>query len=132
MAVFVLVEELRAGARGVNLRVVVQRVLLSVQRKQPGGGTVKVAQALVGDRTGCAVLAAVNEQCEALKPGSTVELRGVEVEVFRQRVRLTVDRWGSVAPSPAAILDKVYEANNLSETVYELNKTYGEADEGAA
>lgn len=58
--------------------------------------------------------------------GATLELRGVTAEVFRQRLRLTVDSWGSVRPAAEPLMDKVYEVNNLSETVYELTRTFGD------
>lgn len=55
-----------------------------------------------------------------LKPGNTVIFRNARIDMFKDTMRLAVDKWGliEVVEEPADF--KVNEDNNMSEIEYEL------------
>ena len=57
---------------------------------------------------------------EMLKPGNTVIFRNARIDMFKDTMRLAVDKWGliEVVEEPADF--KVNEDNNMSEIEYEL------------
>ena len=85
---------------------------------------IRVAEALVGDETGCIILNPINgsemqiisrmwnvlllidryaqtaEQIETVTPGSSIIVRNARIDMVRGHMRLTVDRWGSIEVNP--------------------------------
>ncbi|KAM3196929.1 hypothetical protein ACQJBY_072554 [Aegilops geniculata] len=57
---------------------------------------------------------------EMVKPGNTVIFRNARIDMFKDTMRLAVDKWGliEVVEEPADF--KVNEDNNMSEIEYEL------------
>jgi hypothetical protein len=103
------IESLKPGAHGQNLRVIVHELKLVLTRERMDGSQTRIAEALVGDRTGCILLSAKNglisnfiitsfslEQVEHLQKNSTITLINAKVEVFDQHMHLVVDKWGCV------------------------------------
>uniref|UniRef100_A0ACD6A8E8 Uncharacterized protein n=1 Tax=Avena sativa TaxID=4498 RepID=A0ACD6A8E8_AVESA len=80
----------------------------------------QVAECLVGDHTGTVLFTARNKQIEMVKPGNTVIFRNARIDMFKDTMRLAVDKWGliEVIEEPAGF--KVNENNNVSEVEYEL------------
>ncbi|KAM3206002.1 hypothetical protein ACQJBY_061597 [Aegilops geniculata] len=115
--VFTTIDKLLPQTHGHNLtaRVLSSRAVLD----KPAART-RVAECLVGDPTGTVLFTARNGQIEMLKPGNTVIFRNARIDMFKDTMRLAVDKWGliEVVEEPADF--KVNEDNNMSEIEYEL------------
>lgn len=57
---------------------------------------------------------------EMVKPGNTVIFRNARIDMFKDTMRLAVDKWGliEVVEEPAGF--EVNEDNNMSKIEYEL------------
>jgi len=121
-AVFVQAKDLQPGTRGHNLYLKVGEVKTVLQRTRPDGTKVNIAEALVGDATGCVILTARNAQIDILKTGSTVIIRNCKVEMFEGHMRLAVGKWGLIEPASQSqhLEEEINTRENLSETEYEL------------
>ncbi|KAF7092501.1 hypothetical protein CFC21_094977 [Triticum aestivum] len=115
--VFTTIDKLLPQTHGHNLtaRVLSARTVLD----KPAART-RVAECLVGDPTATVLFTARNGQIEMLKPGNTVIFRNARIDMFKDTMRLAVDKWGliEVVEEPADF--KVNEDNNMSEIEYEL------------
>ncbi|XP_020157564.1 uncharacterized protein At4g28440 [Aegilops tauschii subsp. strangulata] len=115
--VFTTIDKLLPQTHGHNLtaRVLSARAVLD----KPAART-RVAECLVADPTGTVLFTARNGQIEMLKPGNTVIFRNARIDMFKDTMRLAVDKWGliEVVEEPAGF--KVNEDNNMSEIEYEL------------
>ncbi|KAL6587480.1 hypothetical protein OROMI_000458 [Orobanche minor] len=122
--VFKKVEQLRPGTNGHNLVVKVVSSIMVLRKGRPDGPQVhqmKISECLVGDETGTILFTARNEQVEMMKPGTTIILRNAKIDMFKESMRLAVDKWGRVeVTEPASFTVK--EDNNLSLVEYELIK----------
>jgi replication factor A1 len=117
---FVTVEQLKPGSLGHNLVVMVVSSQVVVDKSRPDGSKVKVAEAVVGDQTGCITLTARNDQIDALVPGTTVVVRNAKIDMFKGFMRLAVDKWGSLKRAEHQETYQVKSENNLSQIEYEL------------
>ena len=79
-----------------------------------------LAQAKVGDASGCIVLTVKNEQIPVVSVGASVTIRNAKVLMYHNHMRLAVDQWGLVEASAQPLTETVNAANNLSDTEYEL------------
>jgi replication factor A1 len=81
-------------------------------------------QALVGDSSACILLTWRNEQGSFLKPGQFIYVRNGKIEMFKNHMRLAVDKWGLIEPATDLTAQQqqvqVNTATNLSDTEYEL------------
>jgi len=118
--VFSTVDQLKPGTLGHNLLVKVVTSQIVVDKARPDGSKVKVAEAVVGDHTGCITLTARNNQIEALQPGDTVVVRNAKIDMFKGFMRLAVDKWGSLKTADQPAPFQVKSDNNLSTIEYEL------------
>ncbi|KAM0824784.1 hypothetical protein ACQ4PT_069973 [Festuca glaucescens] len=121
--VFTTVDQLEPMTEGNNLiaRVLSARTVLD--KSLPNLTTFRrtqVAECLVGDHTGTVLFTARNQQIEMVKPGNTVIFRNARIDMFKDTMRLAVDKWGliEVIEEPAGF--KVNEDNNVSKVEYEL------------
>ncbi|XP_047061123.1 uncharacterized protein At4g28440-like [Lolium rigidum] len=121
--VFTTVDKLEPMTEGNNLvaRVLSARTVLD--KPLPNLTTFRrtqVAECLVGDHTGTVLFTARNHQIEMVKPGNTVIFRNARIDMFKDTMRLAVDKWGliEVIEEPAGF--KVNEDNNVSKVEYEL------------
>lgn len=115
--VFTTIDKLEPQTHGHTLtaRVLSARTVLD----KPAGRT-RVAECLVGDPTGTVLFTARNQQIEMVKPGNTVIFRNARIDMFKDTMRLAVDKWGliEVVEEPAGF--EVNEDNNMSKIEYEL------------
>lgn len=113
--VFTTIDKLKPQTHGHTLtaRVLSARVL-------DGRTSLRLAECLVGDPTGTVLFTARNDQIEMLKPGNTVIFRNARIDMFKDTMRLAVDKWGriEVVEEPAGF--KVNKDNNVSKVEYEL------------
>jgi replication factor A1 len=118
---FMTIEQLKPGSSGHNLIVKVISTNVVVEKHRPDGTKIRVAEALVGDHTGCITLTARNNQIDAVQPGNILVIRNSKIDMFGGFMRLAVDKWGKIAiydqPAP---FTNVKDTNNLSTVEYEL------------
>ncbi|KAK9688865.1 hypothetical protein RND81_09G016900 [Saponaria officinalis] len=79
----------------------------------------RIAECVVGDETGTIIFTARNDQVDLLKPGATVILRNAKIDMFKNTMRLAVDKWGRIEVTEPASFT-VQEDNNVSLVEYEL------------
>lgn len=118
--VFVKFKDLAPGTHGHNLYGKVVSVAVALERHRPDGSEVKVHEALVGDSTASILLTVRGDQLEVVKPGANIIIRNAKIEMFKNHMRLVVDKWGLIEPNNEPFNEQVNAANNLSDTEYEL------------
>ncbi|XP_059649025.1 uncharacterized protein At4g28440-like isoform X2 [Cornus florida] len=110
--VFIKVDQLRPGAKGLNLTVKVVSSKAIMQRGRADGTQgrqMRLAECLVGDETGMIIFTARNDQV----------LQKAKIDMFKGSMRLAVDRWGRVeVTEPAGF--SVKEDGNLSLIEFEV------------
>jgi len=77
-----------------------------------------VAEALVGDETGCVVLSLWDDQINAFDKGDVIQIENGFTSLFRGSLRLNIGKRGN-AQKVERKLEKVNTENNLSKIVYE-------------
>jgi len=118
--VFSTVEQLRPGTHGHNLVLKVASCDVVVEKSRTDGTKIKIAEAKVGDQTGCITLTARNKQIEVVQPGKTIIARNAKIDMFRGFMRLAVDKWGKLEEAPTPANYEVNTNNDLSNVEYEL------------
>ena len=112
---FVKVEGLKTYTRRANLRV---RVISKGEPKgvvsKRDGSTHRVAEALVGDETGCILLNLWDEDIGRFEVGDVIQIRNGYVRLFRGSMRLNIGRYGE-AEKLEEEMAEVNTENNLSE-----------------
>ena len=78
-----------------NIVVFVQSVEVVAERTT-NFGNIRIGEIVVGDETGSVVISAKNEQIEKLVPGTTVVVRNGRIDMFDGRMRLRVDKRGTL------------------------------------
>jgi len=118
--IFVTVDQLKPGTHGHNLVLKVVNCSVVVEKTRTDCTKIKIAEAVVGDQTGCITLTARNAQIDVVQPGQTIIARNSKVDMFRGFMRLAVDKWGKLerATEPASF--EVNTSNDLSTIEYEL------------
>lgn len=84
------------------------------------GSEHRVADVLVGDETGVAVLTAWDSEIDQFKNmvGDTITLNNGYVSLYQGKLRLGLGRFGSIKPSEEKI-EEVNSENNISEKEFE-------------
>ena len=117
------VEELTPSSRGVNI--IVKVVSKNEAREVTGrGGQHRVADALVGDETGCIYLTLWDEKIDQIGEDETVSITNGYVNLFRGNMRLNIGRYGSFEILTESPIEEVNTENNLSEKKYEQKRRY--------
>ena len=119
----VKVESLTPRSRGVNT--VVKVVSKSEVRNVTGrGGPHTVADALVGDETGCVYLTLWDDTVEQMDEEDTISITNGYVNLFRGNMRLNIGRYGSFEVLDESPITEVNTENNISEKQYEQERRY--------
>jgi replication factor A1 len=112
---FIKVEDLKTYTRRANLRVKI------VSKSEPknvlsrrDGSTHQVAEALVGDETGCILLNLWDEDIGRFRVGDVIQIRNSYVKLFRGSMRLNIGKYGE-AEMLEEEMAEVNTENNLSE-----------------
>ncbi|MEM2926944.1 MAG: hypothetical protein QXO94_05735 [Candidatus Bathyarchaeia archaeon] len=113
------IESLAPNSRGIDILVKV--VSKGAVRETMGGR--KVADALVGDETGCIFLTLWEDDIGRINEGETIAIKNGYVSLFRGSMRLNIGRYGSFAISENPI-SEVKTDNNLSERRIEATARY--------
>ena len=120
----VKVEKLGPNSREVN--VVVKVVSKSEVRNVTGRdySVHRVADALVGDETGCVVLTLWDDNIDKINEEATLRVTNGYVNLFRGNMRLNIGRYGSYQILEETPITEVNTENNLSEKRYEQERRY--------
>jgi replication factor A1 len=116
---FAKVDVLKPSLRNLNLRVKI--VNIGAPRSVTSRRDVsvhRVAEALVGDETGCAVLNLWDDQIGAFADGDVIEVGNGYTSLFRGFLRLNIGRHGS-AEKVDQDIGEVNTENNLSAERHE-------------
>eukprot|EP00475_Leptophrys_vorax_P012223 TRINITY_DN1863_c0_g1_i2.p1 TRINITY_DN1863_c0_g1~~TRINITY_DN1863_c0_g1_i2.p1 ORF type:complete len:157 (-),score=57.46 TRINITY_DN1863_c0_g1_i2:210-680(-) len=119
-AVFIKVADLEPDSHGHNLKVIVTDVKTVLDRPRFDGSRLRIAEATIGDETGTVLFTARNEQIDFFTVGQSVIIRNSKVEMFKNHMRLAVDKWGLIEIAEKKFDFKVDAARNLSAVEYEL------------
>lgn len=92
---WIKVTELAPESFNHNIVVFVQSVEVVAERTT-NFGNIRIGEIVVGDETGSVVISAKNEQIEKLVPGTTVVVRNGRIDMFDGRMRLRVDKRGTL------------------------------------
>ncbi len=116
---YVKVDVLKPSLRNMNLTVKI--VTIGAPRSVTSRrdfSVHRVAEALVGDETGCAVLNLWDDKIGAFADGDVIEVRNGYTSLFRGFLRLNIGRQGS-AEKVDKDIGEVKTENNLSDERYE-------------
>ena len=85
----------------------------------------KVAEALVGDETGCVYLNLWDDNIEKVKEGEVISIKNGYVNLFRGNMRLNIGRYGSFETVTEPQITNVNTENNVSSKQYEQERRFG-------
>ena len=93
--------------------------VVQVECEAEVGCSSKIAEFLVADDSGSIMLRLRDDQLLLAAPGSSLILRNARVAIYSGRLRLEVDKWGSME---ATLVGPVFvdSAVNLSDVKYDL------------
>jgi len=118
------IEKLTPNSREVNT--VVKVVSKSEVRNVTGRdySVHRVADASVGDETGCVVLTLWDDNIDKINEEATIRVTNGYVNLFRGNMRLNIGRYGSFEILEESPITEVNTENNLSEKRYEQERRY--------
>jgi len=120
----VKIEKLTPQSREVNI--IVKVVSKSEVRNVTGRdySVRKVADALVGDETGCVYMTLWEDNIDKINDEATIRITNGYVNLFRGNMRLNIGRYGSFEVLKESPIAKVNTENNLSDKRYEQERRY--------
>ncbi len=120
----VKVEKLTPSSREVNT--IVKVVSKSPVRNVTGRdySVRRVADALVGDETGCVFLTLWDDNIDKINEEATISITNGYVNLFRGNMRLNIGRYGSFELLEESPIPEVNTENNLSDKRYEQERRY--------
>ena len=83
--------------------------------REVSGGEHRVCEALVGDESGCIYLTLWDDSIDEFKVGDTVHVENGYVSVFKESMRLTGGKFGTVTKIDEELSEEVNTDNNLSD-----------------
>ena len=118
------IEKLTPNSREVNL--IVKVVSKSQVRNVTGRDYTihRVADALVGDETGCVYLTLWDDNIDKINEEATIRITNGYVNLFRGNMRLNIGRYGSFELLDESPITEVNTENNLSDKRYEQERRY--------
>lgn len=118
------VEKLTPSSREVNT--IVKVVSKSEVRNVTGRDYAvhRVADALVGDETGCVVLTLWDDNIDKVGEEATLRVTNGYINLFRGNMRLNIGRYGSFELLDESPITEVNTENNLSDKRYEQERRY--------
>ena len=118
------IEKLTPNSREVNL--IVKVVSKSQVRNVTGRDYTirRVADALVGDETGCVYLTLWDDNIDKINEEATIRITNGYVNLFRGNMRLNIGRYGSFKLLEESPITEVNTENNLSDKRYEQERRY--------
>ena len=120
----VKIETLTPNSRGVNtiVKVVSKGEVRSVTGRDYS--VRRVADALVGDETGCVYMTLWDDKIDAINEGATLNITNGYINLFRGNIRLNIGKYGSYELVEDSPITEVNTENNLSDKRYEQQRRY--------
>ena len=120
----VKIEKLTPNSREVNT--IVKVVSKSQVRNVTGRdySIRRVADALVGDETGCVYLTLWEDNIDKINEEATIRVTNGYVNLFRGNMRLNIGKYGSFEILEESPITEVNTENNLSDKRYEQERRY--------
>ena len=84
----------------------------------------RVADALVGDETGCVYLTLWDDNIDKINEETTIRITNGYVNLLRGNMRLNIGRYGSFKLLEESSIAEVNTENNLSDKRYEQERRY--------
>ncbi len=81
--------------------------------REVSGGEHRISEALIGDETGCIYLSLWDDNIEQFKMGDAVHVENGYVSVFKESMRLTAGKYGTITKTEEE-LPEASTDNNLS------------------
>ncbi len=122
---FKVVEDLRPGLRGINIKVKCKSMNEErevVSRKT--GETLRVTEALVGDETGSILLTLWNDDIDKMIIDHIDKIENGYTSIFRSSLRLNIGKYGTIEEIEGDSPTEVNIDNNLSDKVFEQQPRY--------
>lgn len=118
------IEQLTPRSREVNI--IVKVVSKSEIRNVTGRDYTirRVADALVGDETGCVYLTLWDDNIDKITEEAAVRITNGYVNLFRGNMRLNIGRYGSFELLDESPITEINTENNLSDKRYEQERRY--------
>ena len=122
---FIIVEELKPGLRGINIKVRCQtkneeREVVSKKT----GETLRVTEAVIGDETGSILITLWNDDIDKVEAEQVYLIKNAYTTVFKTSLRLNIGKYGNLEKSEDDSPAEVNIENNLSDKVYEQQPRY--------
>jgi len=120
----VQVADLTPYARNLNLKVrVLEKREPKVVFSRMTGERHRVAEVLVGDRSGVVLMSLWNEMIDNVDVNETYDITNARVTLFNNTIRLSLGRNGKMIKSDEKILEEdINKDNNISEKRYERRR----------
>ena len=118
------VEKLTPSSRAVNT--IVKVISKSPVRNVTGRdySVHRVADALVGDETGCVYLTLWDDNIDKVNEEATLRITNGYINLFRGNMRLNIGRYGKLELLEESPIKEVNTENNLSDKRYEQERRY--------
>ena len=114
--------DLKTYSRRVNVKV---KVLSKTEPREvtsrTSGSTLNVAEALIGDDTGCVLLNLWEDDIEKVDEGDVITIRNGYVKLFKGSMRLNIGKYGQTEKIEEDI-PEVNTENNLSEKTFPFQR----------
>ncbi len=126
----VKVETLTPNSRGVNtiVKVVSKGEVRSVTGRDYS--VRKVADALVGDETGCIYMTLWDDKIDAINEEATLNITNGYINLFRGNMRINIGKYGSYELVEDSPITEVNTENNLSDKRYEQERRFNRGGYG--
>jgi len=126
----VKVETLTPNSRGVNtiVKVVSKGEVRSVTGRDYS--VRRVADALVGDETGCIYMTLWDEKIDAINEEAIMSITNGYINLFRGNMRLNIGKYGSYELVEDSPITEVNTENNLSDKRYEQERRFNRGGYG--
>jgi len=126
----VKIEKLTPNSKGVNT--IVKAISKSEVRNVTGRdySIRRVADALVGDETGCVYLTLWDDNIDKINEEATLRITNGYVNLFKGNMRLNIGKYGSFKLLEESPITEVNTENNLSSKRYEQERRYRRYGEG--
>ncbi len=85
----------------------------------------KVAEAMVGDETGCIYLNLWDDNIDKVKENEVISIKNGYVNLFKGYMRLNIGRYGSFETVAEPQITSVNTENNMSSKQYEQERRFG-------
>ena len=112
------IEELNPGSRSVDVLVKVLEINPPRDVSTKDGSTHKVAEALVGDPSGCILLSLWDNDIEKIKADQNISIKNGYVTLFRGNMRLNTGRYGTIEATTEEV-GTINKDNNISSRSYD-------------